>query len=82
MRDVSQYTDNLPENIARQVEAKRAGRRKIVRHGGMLCSRCLENPPTRNDRYCRACRNSYNADHRKAERQELKRLRALVAEQH
>ena len=77
-RDVSQVTDCLPGNIEAQIEAKRAGRRKLVRHGGLLCSRCLTNPPKGKDRYCGECRRTYKRDHERAERDELKRLRAIV----
>ena len=41
----------------KQVQAE--GRRRYVRHRGALCSRCLNGPPAKDDRYCRPCRASY-----------------------
>lgn len=46
------------ETIAAQIELKRAGRRKLVRHGGALCCRCLHAPPLPYHGYCRQCRNT------------------------
>jgi hypothetical protein len=75
---VSPKTDCCKSNIEAQIEAKRAGRRKNVFHGGALCSGCYSEPPKPGQRYGAEChrkaaRASY---HRKQE--ELKRLRALV----
>lgn len=42
-------------NLNAQIQMKRAGRRKHVFHGGTLCSKCLEQPPTMGQRYCRGC---------------------------
>lgn len=75
---VSRETRCLPSNIALQVEQKLAGKRKHVRHGGALCSGCLQNPPLPTGRYCRKCRNAHSKDAKKREREELKRLRAQV----
>ena len=48
----------------KQVQAE--GRRRYVRHKGMLCSRCLANPPSSDDRYCRPCRAAYQRELRAA----------------
>ena len=54
---VHHETPCLTPKIAAQVELRRAGMRRKVHHCGLLCSRCLENPPAGpNDRYCRPCR--------------------------
>lgn len=69
---VQQYvnggTNCCTQNIAAQIEQKRAGRRKLVRHGGTLCSKCLEVPPTKGQKYCPACHAAYE----KARRASLK----------
>lgn len=58
---VSQRTDCLSQTIVEQIKLRAAGRRKLVRHGGLLCSRCLVNPPAnKRDRYCGDCRAAYN----------------------
>jgi hypothetical protein len=50
-------TTGLTIKIRAQIDELRAGRRMRVAHGGLLCSRCLENSPAGpNDRYCRPCR--------------------------
>lgn len=67
----------VPSNIQAQIEARRAGRRKKVFHGGLLCSCCLETAPDLPDRYCHDCRNKYSAQRKRDERAELKRLRQL-----
>lgn len=75
---VSHATGSLPLNIQRQIEQKRAGRRRKVHHHGQLCSKCLENPPRApGDRYCAECRKIVMREHRRARTQELKRLKAL-----
>jgi hypothetical protein len=80
-QSVTPATLCLSANIAAQIEQRALGRRKLVRHGGLLCSRCLEQPPAGAvDRYCHGCRAAYNRDRRKAEREELKRLRAAHGE--
>jgi hypothetical protein len=77
--NVPRETESLPSNIERQIAAKRAGDRKIVRHGGLLCSRCLENAPaSATDRYCLECRAAYERERRKIQKDELLRLRALA----
>ena len=72
---VSRETRCLPENIALQIEQRLQGKRKHVRHGGTLCSRCLKNQPAHGQRYCIDCRRSYKADHERRTWEELKRLR-------
>lgn len=57
MSNVSHET-NCSAKITAQIELKLAGRRKTVRHGGTLCSKCLVNPPRQNQRYCRDCKNA------------------------
>jgi predicted amidophosphoribosyltransferase len=78
MSAVSRETRSLPSNIAMQVEQRLAGKRKHVRHGGLLCSGCLNKAPLTSGRYCRECRNARSAEAKKREREELKRLRAQV----
>lgn len=79
--DVAREARCLPETLRIQIEQRRTGKRGNVRHGGTLCSRCLRNPPASPDRYCAPCRAAYRSAHGKAERRELKRLRALELEQ-
>lgn len=74
--NVSCVTENLPSNIAAQIAAKKRGDRKIVHHGGLLCSRCLEKPPAAPDRYCRDCRLAYSAAHKRKQTREIRRLKA------
>lgn len=77
--DVSRVTHCLPSNIAQQIEQKKQGKRKLVRHCGLLCSRCLHHPPASpRDRYCHLCRAADRRKRRKAEREELKRLRSQL----
>jgi hypothetical protein len=60
--------------IRNQVAEKRRGGRKVVRHGGTLCSDCLEVPPaTAKTRRCRPCHAAYE----KARRARIKA--ALIA---
>jgi hypothetical protein len=81
MISVSYETQCGALNIALQVEQKRQGRRKHVRHGGTLCCRCLENPPiSKKDRMCRECRKVDRRYRRIAGKEELKRLRALESQ--
>lgn len=44
-----------PEQVAAQIEQRRAGRRKLVFHGGTLCSHCLDNAPRPGQRTCSKC---------------------------
>lgn len=75
---VSRVTCFSSEKVMAQIEQRRRGDRKIVRHGGALCSRCLEKPPANpKGGYCASCHAEYEATRRKSEREELKRLRAL-----
>lgn len=75
---VSRVTNLCSGKVAAQIEQRRRGDRKIVRHGGALCSRCLEKPPANpKGGYCAGCHAEYEATRRKSEREELKRLRAL-----
>jgi hypothetical protein len=55
--------------VARQIEARRAGRRKNVRHGGALCSRCLAVPPRHGQGNCKAC-HAADSKARRARRRE------------
>jgi hypothetical protein len=75
--DVSHETRCLPGNIVLQIEQRRLGKRKHVRHGGLLCSGCLENPPAPGQRYCAGCHAAANVRHRARVKQELNQLRAL-----
>lgn len=76
MSDVSRETPSYNCNIDAQIEQVRAGRRKTVRHGGKLCSGCYEEKPVPGQRYCKQCHADYEAERRRSERAELKRLRA------
>lgn len=69
---------NIDGRIAAQIEARRAGHRKMVFHGGSLCSTCLENPPRPNQRDCTECHRKASRDSRARLRAELRRLRALA----
>jgi NMD protein affecting ribosome stability and mRNA decay len=78
MSDVSHETNRFTSNIAAQIEQRARGIRKQIRHGGQLCSHCLEKPPAGpNDRYCRECRAADRRARRIAAKEELRRLRAL-----
>lgn len=69
--------DHNPK-IAAQIEQRRQGDRKLVRHGGTLCCRCLKRPPlSKKDRYCALCRAADRRKRRAAAREELQRLKAL-----
>lgn len=59
MSGVSRGTEfSTADKIAAQIEQRRLGKRGNVRHGGSLCSRCLEKPPaTPSQAYCAECRN-------------------------
>lgn len=79
------------EIVTVQIEQKRSGYRKTVRHGGTLCSKCLTNAPAPKQRYCRPCHASAQAASRakaktdKADRQSriLHHLgQAIAAAQH
>ena len=78
MSDVSRETRSLALNNALGSRRQAAGRRRCVRHGGTLCSRCLEKPPSKGDSYCAACRSIINKDWRRRHAAELQRLRALA----
>lgn len=81
IENVSHETHSLPENIARQIEARALGRRKLVRHGKTLCSGCYEPIESdRHDAYCKACRAGYSAGWRRRQAAELKRLKELAGE--
>lgn len=80
MTDVSRETYCFKGNIEQQIALKRAGRRKLVRHGGTLCSCCYISPPASGQRYCAEChRKAASASYRRKQ-EELKRLRALHGE--
>lgn len=75
--NISRATICLPANIAAQMEQRAQGRRTIIRHGGTLCCHChAAAPASASDRWCRPCRNAYKSEREKADREELKRLRA------
>jgi hypothetical protein len=79
--DVSRPTIVSGRNIDAQVERRLQGLRKTVRHGGTLCSNCYKKPPRKPGQgYCTDCHNAWNRAKSKAEREELKRLRALHGE--
>jgi hypothetical protein len=59
-----------------QIALKRAGRRKLVRHGGTLCSGCYAEPPAPGQRYGKRCHAAREKARRAAAAAELKRLRA------
>jgi hypothetical protein len=74
---VSRQTILSGRNVDVQVERKLAGLRKTVRHGGTLCGKCYKNPPRKPGQgYCTECHNAWNRAKTKADREELKRLRA------
>jgi hypothetical protein len=75
-------TNHIAEGIEAQIAARRAGKRKHVRHGGTLCCHCLERPPiSKSDRMCHECRKADRKARRQAAKLELKRLRALEEQQ-
>ena len=39
------------------------GKRRIVRHGGTLCSKCLTAPPAPGQRYCNECHRGAQRDY-------------------
>lgn len=63
--------ENIPANIAAQIEMKKRGRRKNVYHGGTLCGRCYSAPPLPSHRYCRLCKQA-------ADRERLARKKAAL----
>jgi len=73
-------TQGFKENIAQQIEMKRAGRRKHVHHGGTVCSGCYAEPPLPGQRYGKNCRNKASLASYYRKQDELKRLRALVSQ--
>lgn len=78
---VSRETERGADHIAQQIEQKRQGKRKHVRHGGTLCCHCLKRPPiSKKDRMCVLCRAADRRRRRKDLAEELRRLRALALE--
>ena len=65
MEQCKQVVTHCSTLIDRQVELRRQGRRKNVRHGGKLCSRCLSCAPAAGRRYCRPCHAAYERDRRR-----------------
>jgi len=56
-KSVEIYTDFFTEKLINQIKELRAGRRECVRHGGKLCSWCMDMLPTGSKGgYCRPCR--------------------------
>lgn len=78
MSDVSHETDSYTVTVQAQIDQVRAGRRKLVRHGGALCSGCYDEPPMPRQRYGLRCHAAYEAKRRQDQAEELKRLRALA----
>jgi hypothetical protein len=50
------------DGIRMQVQS--TGKRRAIRHGGKLCSRCLTNPPKPGQRYCGDCLAAANREYR------------------
>lgn len=50
------------KGIRLQVQA--TGKRRLVKHGGKLCSRCLSRPPKSGQRYCSECLAAANREYR------------------
>lgn len=63
-------------DVEMQIALKRAGRRKLVRHGGTLCSGCYGEPPMAGQRYGLRCHAERERARRAKLSAELKRLRA------
>lgn len=61
---VSRETESLVLNVQAQLEERAAGKRKNIHHGGTLCCGCHQVPPVRNGKYCKPCRNAYDARRR------------------
>lgn len=61
--------------FAAQIQQRRDGLRKKVRHGGALCCTCLDVPPPRNGRDCDNC----HAEAQKAYRKRKKAREATDA---
>lgn len=81
MTDVSHETESYTATVQAQIEQVRAGRRKLVRHGGKLCSGCYDEEPMDGQRYGKRCHAAYEAKRRQDQAAELKRLRALAQAQ-
>lgn len=76
---VSHGTNCLSLNIERQIAQRRAGQRRRVLHGGILCCSCLVNPPASDtDRYCHRCRADKAKGYRKKQKLELQQIRARL----
>lgn len=54
------------------------GRRRLVEHGGTLCSRCLTNPPLPGQRYCAECHAAASREYRTRANAKRKALMAAV----
>ncbi len=76
---VSRKTHCFSSNIEQQIAAKARGDRKIVRHGGTLCSGCYAEPPLPGQRYGAECHRRAVRASAQRKQDELKRLRALAA---
>lgn len=75
---VSHETNCFREAIEHQVALKLAGRRKLVRHGGTLCSGCYQEPPLPGQRYGARC---HRTAVQKSYYKKQKRLKALEEQQ-
>jgi hypothetical protein len=56
-RETESFTQAITwlENIVAQIRLVAAGRRRTVKHGGLLCSRCYSEPPLPGQRYGKQC---------------------------
>jgi hypothetical protein len=59
--------EELRERLANdgiRVQVQSVGKRRAIKHGGKLCSRCLTNPPKPGQRYCGDCLAAANREYR------------------
>ena len=76
--DVSRASDCFIRNIEQQIAAKQRGDRKLVRHGGTLCSGCYAEPPLPGQRYGAECHRIAVRASARRKQEELARLRKLA----
>jgi hypothetical protein len=55
------------------------GRRRLISHGGKLCSRCLINPPLPGQRYCAECHAAACRESRARIKAKHEAMRAKIA---
>lgn len=65
------------DGIRMQVQS--AGKRRAIKHGGKLCSRCLTNPPKPGQRYCGDCLAAANREYRARVKEQQKAIHAKAA---